>query len=56
MPTTTLAGRDPANLTPKELRVEYSLNGVVKHATIAAENEMLTLPDSGPAHGAPPGV
>ena len=38
-----LAGRDPAYLTPKELRVEYSLDGVIKSAT-APENEMLTLP------------
>jgi (4-O-methyl)-D-glucuronate---lignin esterase len=47
-----LAGRDPAYLTPKELRVEYSLDGVVKHATIP-ENEMLTLP-AATAIGQPP--
>jgi (4-O-methyl)-D-glucuronate---lignin esterase len=38
-----LAGRDPAFMTPKELRVEYSLDGVIKHVTIP-ENEKLTLP------------
>ena len=41
----TLTGRDPANNTPKELRVEYSLNGVAKRSTVP-ENKMLTLPDS----------
>jgi hypothetical protein len=49
----SLAGRDPANLVPKELRVEYSVNGVAKRATVP-ENEMLTLPESGNAAGAPP--
>jgi len=48
-----LAGQDPANLTPKELRVEYSLAGVVKHAAVP-ENETLTLPgpesSPGPAY------
>ncbi|HEX4348923.1 MAG TPA: glycosyl hydrolase, partial [Verrucomicrobiae bacterium] len=29
-----LAGRDPANEVPKELRVEYMLNGVAKHITV----------------------
>lgn len=38
-----LAGNDPASVVPKELRVEYSLDEVVKHATVA-ENEMLVLP------------
>jgi len=48
-----LAGRDPAYLTPKELRVDYSLDGVVKHVTVQ-ENEMLTLPDTGEPAGTQP--
>ncbi|MGH7978315.1 MAG: glycosylhydrolase-like jelly roll fold domain-containing protein, partial [Limisphaerales bacterium] len=39
----TLAGGDPADLAPKELRVDYSLNGVVKRVTVP-ENQMLVLP------------
>lgn len=38
-----LAGTDPAELVPKELRVDYLLNGVVKHTTVK-ENDMLELP------------
>ncbi len=38
-----LAGSDPALMTPKELRVDYTLNGVAKHITVP-ENEMLVLP------------
>jgi hypothetical protein len=49
----TLAGGDPANLTPKELRVEYSFNGVTNGATVP-ENATLALPDSEAATGAPP--
>ncbi len=48
-----LAGRDPANLIPKELRVEYSINGVAKRITVS-ENETLTLPDSGMSPGTSP--
>jgi len=40
-----LTDRDPAQDTPKELRVEYSLAGVAKRITVP-ENKMLTLPDS----------
>ena len=40
----TLAG-DPAPLTPKQLRVEYLLDGVSK-VKIINENEFLELPDS----------
>ena len=48
-----LAGGDPAWLTPKELRVEYSLDGVVKHTTVP-EGEMLILPEAGLSVGTPP--
>jgi len=48
-----LAGGDPALLVPKELRVEYSLNGVPKLTTIQ-ENETLTLPETARPAGAPP--
>jgi len=41
----TLAGRDPAKDTPKELRVEYSLAGVAKRVSVP-ENETLVLPAS----------
>ena len=47
-----LAGRDPAKDTPKELRVEYSLDGVAKRITVP-ENEMLTLPDTNTAGAMP---
>ena len=40
-----LAGEDPANNTPKELRIDYSLNGAVRSAAVA-EGEMLTLPEA----------
>jgi hypothetical protein len=40
---TTLAGGDPSFGVPKELRVDYTLDGVVKHLTVP-ENEMLVLP------------
>jgi hypothetical protein len=49
----TLAGSDPANLTPKELRVDYLLDGVLKHATVP-ENDQLTLSASGVPGGNPP--
>jgi hypothetical protein len=39
-----LAGGDPAPMTPKELRVDYSFNGERRHATIQ-ENEVLTIPE-----------
>jgi hypothetical protein len=48
-----LAGGDPAYMAPKELRVEYSLDGVRKRTTIQ-ENDMLVLPDSDRPLGAPP--
>ncbi|MEI6647475.1 MAG: glycosyl hydrolase [bacterium] len=43
-----LAGRDPAYLTPKELRVEYRYKGKVK-VTKLPENQILVLPDEGGA-------
>ena len=48
----SLAGRDPADLVPKELRADYSLDGVVKHITVP-ENEMLVLPPSSSIGQAP---
>lgn len=48
-----LAGRDPAIDVPKELRVDYTLDGVAKHVTVA-ENEMLTLPDASAGLGRAP--
>ncbi len=48
-----LAGGDPAWLVVKELRVDYSLNGVLRHTTVQ-ENEMLTLPETGQTAGTPP--
>ncbi|MBI4978655.1 MAG: hypothetical protein HZC28_14335 [Spirochaetes bacterium] len=48
-----LAGNDPAPMTVKELRVEFSVNGVRKKKTIR-ENETLTLPDDAPDAGALP--
>jgi hypothetical protein len=48
----SLAGGDPANNTPKELRVAYSLNGAAKHVTVT-ENETLTLPEPGTGLDAP---
>ncbi len=47
-----LAG-DPAYMVPKELRVEYSLDGVHKSITVG-ENEPLTLPETEQAIGQPP--
>ena len=48
----TLAGGDPAFMVPKQLRVEYALDGVSKSVTVQ-ENSELRLPgDSGDA--APP--
>ena len=41
-PATNLAGCDPAPNKPKELRVEYTLNGTAATATVA-ENQTLTL-------------
>ncbi len=50
------AGGDPAVDIPKELRVEYAINGVRKSTTIK-ENETLTLPDTAlPAGASPPYV
>ena len=40
----TLAGGDPAANIPKELRVDYTLDGVTKHITVA-ENGTLSLPE-----------
>ncbi|MGH8024937.1 MAG: glycosyl hydrolase, partial [Limisphaerales bacterium] len=48
-----LAGGDPAKFLPKELRVEYRLDGAVGHA-IVPENDMLTLPSAWNI-GTPPG-
>ncbi len=48
-----LAGGDPAPLAPKELRVEYSLDGVRKSTTLQ-ENDTLTLPESAQSIGTPP--
>ena len=48
-----LAGRDPATLIPKELRVEYTLDGAAKLITVS-ENEMLALPDTSATLGAVP--
>jgi len=47
-----LAGGDPARLVSKELRVDYSLDGSIKH-TIAQENETLTLPETTQASATP---
>ena len=47
------AGGDPAVNHPKELRVQYSVNGVRKRTTIK-ENETLTLPETALPSGAPP--
>jgi hypothetical protein len=43
----TLAGRDPAYFASKELSVDYSLNGELKHVLVS-ERDTLTLPDDGP--------
>ena len=48
-----LAGGDPAYLIPKELRVDYLLDGLPRHA-IVAENEDLTLPQTAVSPVAPP--
>ncbi len=47
-----LAG-DPAYLVPKELRVEYSLDGVHKTARVS-EGDTLTLPETAQSIGTPP--
>ena len=47
------AGGDPAYMESKELRVEYSLDGV-PHTTTIQENDTLTLPPAGDAGGTPP--
>jgi len=39
-----LAGGDPAYMVPKELRVEYTLDGVARQVTVQ-ENEELRLPE-----------
>jgi (4-O-methyl)-D-glucuronate---lignin esterase len=49
----SLAGGDPASQVPKELRIEYSLNGSLKRATVQ-ENEMLILPEARQPAGSPP--
>lgn len=41
-----LAGRDPASMIPKELRVEYSCHGTRKFVRVG-ENQTLALPDEG---------
>ncbi len=41
--TNELAGRDPAYLTVKKLRVEYTLNGAHRSVTVG-ENQPITLP------------
>src|SRR5262249_36968166 len=48
----SLAGGDPAPNVVKELRVDYMLNGVLKHAT-NQENEVLILPGTQRSTGAP---
>ena len=48
-----LAGTDPAYLTVKELRVEYTLNGDRKRVTVG-ENRSLSLPRDIAAAGMPP--
>ena len=50
-----LAGGDPAHMAPKDLRVEYSLDGVRKSTTIP-EHDTLALPASAQPLGAPPTV
>jgi hypothetical protein len=47
------AGGDPAYMAPKELRLEYSLDGVPHSATIQ-ENDTLTLPPATETGGTPP--
>jgi hypothetical protein len=49
-----LSGRDPAPNIVKELRVEYTLNGVRKTAKVG-EHELMTLPESGTEIGRAPG-
>jgi hypothetical protein len=41
-----LAGRDPASMIPKELRVEYACHGTRKIVRVG-ENQTLALPDEG---------
>jgi hypothetical protein len=51
-----IAGHDPAVNNPKELRVEYTVDGVHK-STTTKENEILTLPETAlPAGASPPYV
>ncbi len=45
-------GRDPASMHVKELRVDYTLDGKPRHATVQ-ENETLTLPQN-PGMGSSP--
>ncbi|HTV42311.1 MAG TPA: glycosyl hydrolase [Candidatus Sulfotelmatobacter sp.] len=47
-----MAGGDPALDIPKKLRVDYSLNGEVKHVVVA-ENDTLVLPETS-SIGTPP--
>ena len=48
-----LAGGDPAPGLTKQLRVEYSVDGVRKR-TVVGQNELLSLPESDQPLGAPP--
>jgi hypothetical protein len=45
-----LAGSDPADLVPKELRADYSLDGVVKHITVAENDTFVLPPESSIGH------
>ncbi len=47
------AGGDPAINSPKELRVDYKLNGI-RRSTTAREYETLTLPETALPAGTPP--
>lgn len=49
-----MAGRDPAEMLPKELHVEYMLNGVAKSIAVQ-EGDALSLPELGGSAGTPPG-
>ncbi|HEV2455141.1 MAG TPA: glycosyl hydrolase, partial [Verrucomicrobiae bacterium] len=49
---TSLAGRDPAQLVPKELRVDYLLDGDARRASVE-ENRMLVLPPQAGIGAAP---
>ena len=46
-------GRDPADLHPKELRVDYTLNGKPGH-TVMPEGDTLQLPPGASSIGTPP--